>query len=250
MNYDYLKASDGSGDPALMTINTDRLIGSTTLVVNTVLNVPAKFIGTSGTKLATGFIDPSTKTEFLGHVSGGGLVIDSFEPGYSDAGNTSGQVIVVRPATGWANRVAAFIANATGFGTPEALHASDVTVTDAILLDGVTNATFRYKPTATDLSNAYFQTSFAHGLSYTPWVTGRVLPFSASSPMPLPFIQSTNTNYFGVPPSSWIVLDRADATNIYINGGITDAYGLSMWNTNSANPGFRFQFYCSRKPGV
>lgn len=109
MDYDYLSASDKTGDAALMHISADRSIGDATIHVDSVNNVPAKFLGTSGTLLSTGFIDPATKTEFKGHLNGSNLEIDGFEPGFADIGNTSGQVIAIRPTTGWADRVATFI---------------------------------------------------------------------------------------------------------------------------------------------
>lgn len=99
IDYDSLSASDGSGDAALMHITGDRAIDSTTIAVDTVANVPAKFVGTSGTILASGYIDPATKCDFTGHVSGSSLIIDSFLPGSSDAGNTAGQVVVLKPNT-------------------------------------------------------------------------------------------------------------------------------------------------------
>lgn len=118
-DYNYLPASDGTGDASLMHLTANRSIGSTTYVVDSVVGVPANFLGTCGTLLADGFIDPTTITNFKGHVSGATLIIDGFEPGSLDGGNTSGQVIVIKPTTGWSNRVAAFIKNATNWGTPE-----------------------------------------------------------------------------------------------------------------------------------
>lgn len=138
-DYDYLPASNGSGDPALMHVMADRLVGSTTLTVDTVVNVPTKFIATTGTLLASGFIDQTTKTEFKGHLgTGAQLVIDAFEPGFTDAGNTSGQVVVIRPTANWANRVANFVKNATGFGTPENLWAAVLNAASAILSGDLT----------------------------------------------------------------------------------------------------------------
>lgn len=118
-DYQYLSASNGSGDASLMHLTANRTIGSTVLTVDSVVNVPTDFLATVGNLLSTGFIDPTTKTDVKGHVSGATLVIDAFEPGSTDAGNTSGQVVVIKPSTGWANRVAAFIQNATNNGTPE-----------------------------------------------------------------------------------------------------------------------------------
>jgi hypothetical protein len=131
-DYDYLPVSDGTGDAPLVHLTANRPNGSSVFTVDSVTRIPAKFIGTVGTILSTGFIDPATKQDFKGHVSGGTLVIDGWEPGSSDpvAGNTSGQVIVIKPNTGWSNRVAQFIKNATGLGTPEPHTISTLTATD------------------------------------------------------------------------------------------------------------------------
>lgn len=134
-DYNYLSASNGSGDAPLMHITANRLVGATTIAVDSVTNVPTDFIATSGTLLSTGFIDPTTKTDFKGHVSAGNLIIDAFEPGSTDNGNTSGQVVVIKPSTGWANRVAQHIQNVTGFGTPEALYATTLSSTGLATLN-------------------------------------------------------------------------------------------------------------------
>lgn len=138
MDYDYLPASNASGDPALMHVTADRITGSTTLAVDSVVNVPSKGIATSGDLLASGFIDPATKTEFKFHVDSGNLIIDAFEPGFTDVGNTEGQVVVVRPTANWANRVANFIKNATNFGTPENLWAAAINAASLILSGDLT----------------------------------------------------------------------------------------------------------------
>ncbi|MGI9028160.1 MAG: phage baseplate protein [Candidatus Saccharimonadales bacterium] len=106
MDYDYLPVSDGTGDAPLMTITAVRLIGATTISIDTVARVPAKFIGTYGTLLPTNLIDPATKCDFRGRVSGTSLVIDGFEPGSVDAGNVEGQVVIIKPNSGWSDRVA------------------------------------------------------------------------------------------------------------------------------------------------
>lgn len=137
--YDYLLASNGSGDAAIMHVQADRAISSTTIDVDGVTNVPAKFIGTSGTLLPSGFIDPETITNFYGHTSGGDLIIDSFADGSTDAGNTEGQVVVVKPTTEWANLVAAHIMNMTNNGTPEDVTVNDIDVAGNATIDG--NAT-------------------------------------------------------------------------------------------------------------
>lgn len=136
MDYDHLPVSDGSGDAALMNVTTLRLPAATTIVVDSVVNVPSKFVATYGTLDDNGFIDPTTKRDFKGHVSGSDLVIDSFEPGNTDDGNAEGDVVVIKPNTGWANRVASHIKNITGFGTPENSTVANLTAADitAIIL--------------------------------------------------------------------------------------------------------------------
>lgn len=118
-DYEHLPVGNGSGDAALMHITGTRLTAATTIAVDSVTNVPTKFIGTYGTLGADGLITAASKRDFKGHVSGADLVIDAFCPGSVDAGNTIGQVVIVKPNTFWANLVATFIKNATGFGTPE-----------------------------------------------------------------------------------------------------------------------------------
>lgn len=119
MDYDFLSASDGSGDAALMTVESLRLSGGTTIEVDTIANVPDKFIATYGVRGSNGFITPDSKREFTGHLDSGDLVIDGFEPGSVDDGNEVGDVVVIRPTTGFANRIAKFIQDATNNGTPE-----------------------------------------------------------------------------------------------------------------------------------
>lgn len=132
-NYEYLPASNGSGDAALMTIGTDRLSGVTTINVDVVTNVPTKFFGTWGTLGANGLITPASKRDFRGRVSGADIIIDAMETGSVDDGNVIGQVIIVKPNTSWANRVATFIKNATNNGTPENLWAAVLNAASAVI---------------------------------------------------------------------------------------------------------------------
>lgn len=139
-DYDFLPASNGSGDAALMHVNAGgRTIGSTIIPVDSVVNVPAKFIGTYGVLGANGLITSTSKRDFKGHVSGATLVIDGFEPGSTDNGNNVGDIVIIKPNTGWTNRVAAFIKNMTGFGTPEAVTLGAVTA-GVITASGVNNS--------------------------------------------------------------------------------------------------------------
>lgn len=104
--YDYLKGSDGTGNAVLAHVTLQRLVASTTLKVDSVSKWPvAAFIATVGTLDGTGFINPATVTEFVGHITAGDIIIDSFESGSTDIGNTAGQIVVIKQTTGWANRV-------------------------------------------------------------------------------------------------------------------------------------------------
>ncbi len=105
----YLKVSDGTGDATLMTVTATRLAGSTVLAVNTLVRVPQKFIATSGTLDAGGFIDSTTARTFYGQINGSNLQIDGFVAGSTDAGNTIGQVVVIKPNTAWADMIAGFV---------------------------------------------------------------------------------------------------------------------------------------------
>jgi hypothetical protein len=155
-DYNYLSASDGSGDASLMHLTANRAHGATVYTVDSIIGVPANFIATCGTLLSTGFIDPTTKVDFKGHTSGSTLVIDAFEAGSTDpaGGNTSGQVIVIKPTTGWANRVATFIQNATGFGTPEA-HTTSSIVNSGSITTGSLSNTGTYTGTNGSISTNY-----------------------------------------------------------------------------------------------
>jgi X-X-X-Leu-X-X-Gly heptad repeat protein len=111
---DYLRASNGSGEAVMAVVVSNRLIGSSTLIVDSVLNWPTRGIATSGDlDINTGLIDPDTATVFKYHLDGSIVMIDGFAPGYSDVGNKANQVVVIKPATHWADQVA------TGINTLE-----------------------------------------------------------------------------------------------------------------------------------
>lgn len=106
MDLEKLKATDGTGPAVLANITADRLIAATTIEVDSVDNWPNEFIVATGTLDANGFITAASLTEMIGHLDGGNIEIDSFVPGFSDAGNTEGQVAVVKPTGHWATSFA------------------------------------------------------------------------------------------------------------------------------------------------
>lgn len=103
---DNLRASDGTGNAVLGHVTILRTAGATVLKVDSVSkwNV-ASFIGTTGTLGSDGYVVPASVTEFVGHVTAGDIIIDSFEAGSTDLGNAVGQVVICKQTTGWANRV-------------------------------------------------------------------------------------------------------------------------------------------------
>lgn len=105
-DYKYLKATDGSGPAILAHVDSARSIGSTTLVVDSVENWPTDFICTTGKILASGFLDPATLTEFRGHLNAGDIIIDEFEPGFTDNGNDTDEVAIIKPTGSWSDLVA------------------------------------------------------------------------------------------------------------------------------------------------
>ena len=111
-----IKASDGSGNANVATVQSTRAALATTIVVDTVLGInPVSFAGTMGTPHT--FTDPitsetitviseATAVDFVGHVDGANLEIDTIAPGYTDAGSAIGDIVIIRPTTQWSDNVA------------------------------------------------------------------------------------------------------------------------------------------------
>jgi hypothetical protein len=113
---DYVAASDGTGEAVRAIVTTQRLIGATTLIVDSVENWPNKFIATSGTlDPVTGMLDDDTLTVFKGTLTGSIITIDEYAPGYPDVGHEVNQVVVLKPSTLWADIVRAYLDELTDF---------------------------------------------------------------------------------------------------------------------------------------
>lgn len=106
MQIDFLKASDGTGEPVIANITNDRTIGATVIEVDSLDNWGSHFLVITGDLLPSGYIDSAGMTIMTAHEDSGDIVIDGFEPGYADTGNTTGQVAIIKMTTGWADRVA------------------------------------------------------------------------------------------------------------------------------------------------
>lgn len=100
---DELSVSDGTGEAVVANIESDRAVSATTIDVDSVDNWPQKVILATGDKVLASngnyYIDPATMTIMYGHLDSGDIIIDGFAPGYSDVGNTSGQIAIVKPNT-------------------------------------------------------------------------------------------------------------------------------------------------------
>lgn len=112
---DLIRASDGSGNANVATVQSSRSGGSSTIVVDTVAGISDFFMGSMGTPHT--FTDPitsetitvisdATAVDFAGHVDGVNLEIDTIAPGYVDGGSEIGDIVIVRPTTQWGDNVA------------------------------------------------------------------------------------------------------------------------------------------------
>lgn len=131
---EYLRASDGTGIAALAHVTAPRSIGSDVIEVDNTDNWPANFIATSGTPDANGYIDPNLGpvTEMTAHLNAGDIIIDGFEPGSTDEGNTTDEIIVVKQTAGWADRVAERLEEIDSSHTEDVQTRSDENVFDHI----------------------------------------------------------------------------------------------------------------------
>lgn len=146
---DKIRASDGSENASVATVQNSRSPGSSTIVVDTVAGIPDFFTGTMGTPHT--FTDPitsetitviseATAVDFAGHVDGSNLEIDDIAPGYSDLGSEVGDIIVIRPTTQWGDNLAEVL---------EVAHEDDGALKDTAIFDaldakGVLGATHIY----------------------------------------------------------------------------------------------------------
>lgn len=99
----YLRASDGTGAAVLSHVTVARLVNATTIKVDNVDNWPPFFIATYGTLNANGYIVEASKKEFRGRIQSGDIIIEGFEPGFTDSGNALNDVVILKQTTSWAD---------------------------------------------------------------------------------------------------------------------------------------------------
>jgi hypothetical protein len=103
MDLQHLRASDGTGEAVLAHVDANRIIGSTVLSLDNVDNWNSKCIVVTGTPNANGYIASAGMTIMYGHLNAGDFIIDGFAPGYSDVGNTTTDIAIVKMTTNWAD---------------------------------------------------------------------------------------------------------------------------------------------------
>lgn len=164
---DQLRASDGSGNAQVATVQSTRTSGSSTLIVDTVAGINDTFIGSMGTPHT--FTDPITSEEitviseatavdFAGHVDGSNLEIDDIAPGYVDGGSEIGDIVIIKPTTQYADALAdvlEVIHNDDGTLKNNVVNTADI-VADAVTADKLADA-------------SVFPANLVAGLSGSSW---------------------------------------------------------------------------------
>ncbi len=116
MELEHLRASDGTGEAVLAHVDANRIIGSTVLSLDNVDNWNSKCIVVTGTPNANGYIDSAGMTIMYGHLNAGDFIIDGYAPGYTDQGNNTTQIAIVKMTTNWADAAVNFIQQAAPAG--------------------------------------------------------------------------------------------------------------------------------------
>lgn len=259
MELDFLQVSDGSGDAVTANIETDRSIGATVLDVDSVDNWPDNFIVTTGSLDADGYIDVSTMTQMRGHLNAGDIIIDGFEPGYTDQGNTAGQKAIVKQTTGWADRVANTLQNiATGW-LPAVEPGESWTYASATTITVPSDATTKYSAgmlvkvsQSTGGTKYGVITNVAATLLTVTWVGGATL---ANEAINNPFF-SVDANPFGLGGIQTEQYGDATVTPVKRSGGFavgTIATGTSTGNISETGLGFQpkaVEFYFAWESGT
>lgn len=146
-----VRGSNGTGEAVRATVVGVRPIGSTILSVDSVMAWPNRFIATSATLGGDGVTpDPASVRVFVGKINGSNIEIESFVPGYTDTGNSVGDIIVLKQTTAWADNLADIL--------------DDFNVQDSVL---------------TNTFDEMFGDGVVSGMAITYPATGRVADISA-----------------------------------------------------------------------
>ena len=241
---DYIRASDGNGPAARGIVTQDRAIGDMSLVTDSVLNWPNKFIAMVGTVETGDQFDPATVTVFKGTLTGGIISIQAFAPGYPDMGNLENQVVLLRPSTDWANEVSNVLNSVmekTAFMFPGFImaYAPRVVPNGWLRADGsaVSRTTYADLFSALVANLGSFTitvaapgvvTKTAHGLS-----TGDQVYFTTTGALPTGL--TANTLYYAI---------RVDANTFRLATTRANAYASTAITTTGTQSGVHTLFDC------
>lgn len=153
---EHLKASDGSANASLATVQSTRSGGASTISVDTVSGIPDFFCASMGTphtftdpitSETITVIDESTAVDFAGHVDGTNLEIDDIAPGYTDGGSEVGDIIIIRPTTQYADNLAAILGVA---------HRNDGELNATVIYDANDNEVAEFESVTSAVNNIGF----------------------------------------------------------------------------------------------
>lgn len=257
-----IKASDGTGNASTATVQTVRNSGVTTIIVDTVNNIPATFMGSMGTPHT--FVDPVTSEEitviseatavdFTGHVSGANLEIDSIAPGGTDLGSAVGDIVVIRPTTDWANNLADTLA--ASHDNDGTLKAGAVDVAAVLASDVVTTAKIAAGAVTTDKKTAITYTGIMAILTpiTSSWQTGATvtLPSVQAAHKYLIIATFDFMDLTGVETSVRIAAQGSTMRQSYImpTGAYFQPLTVNYVHTSTASGGEVITFQVSRTVG-
>lgn len=239
-----LRASDGTGNANMATVQSTRAPAATTIIVDTVLGInPDGFSGSMGTPHT--FTDPitsetitvisdATAVDFTGHVDGSNLEIDDIAPGYTDAGSQVGDIVIIKPTTQYADNLADVL---------DAAHNDDGTIKDNAVdagtiadnaIDDVALFTDSVDPVKRDSEMIYDYvvpggvvlagSAYGSGLGWTlsagvVYIAGKRLTYAGGSGN----VTASKDTYFDL-------LDNGDGTAVLVNTG------GNVVNNNVASP--------------
>lgn len=225
----YIRASDGTGNAEVATVQTTRAPLSTTLIVDTVEGMPTKIMGSMGTPHT--FVDPvssetitviseATAVDFSGHIDGSNIEIDAIAPGYTDLGSEVGDIIIIRPTTQWADNVADVVEvslNDDGTLKDDAVTAGTIADNaidaEALFTDSVdpvkraTETIFDFVASGVVLAGTGYGSTLAWSLSAgVVYINGKRLTYAGDTGT----VTATKDTYFDL-------LDNDDGTAVLVN---------------------------------
>lgn len=243
MDLQHLRASDGTGEAVLAHVDANRIIGSTVLSLDSVDNWNTKCVIVTGTPNANGYIAAAGMTVMYGHLNAGDFIIDGYAPGYSDIGNTTTDVAIVKMTTNWADTLVTLLAGVINDdGTPNAAAKNPVGVVDDyagitaptgwLLCDGsaVSRATYANLFAVLNPSIGTFTVTIAapgvitltaHGLN-----TGDAMYFTTTGALPTGL--AANTRYFAI---------RIDANTLRVATSYANAVAGTAITTTGSQSG-------------